>query len=212
MTKKNFIEELRRALCGLSEDEIQHSLDYYEEIINDRIESGMSEEEALKAIGTPEDIAREILLEMPLPKIIKTKYKQKRSWQAWEIILLILGSPIWLSLAIALLSIAFAAYAVIWSVVIALWATGVSLAAVSVFCTVKFALTLVSAAPFALLHLGTGFVCAGTAILLYFVCIKLTVLLVKASVALLRKLKSKIVERGILKQNKKAEVKDENSN
>ena len=46
----------------------------------------------------------------------------KRPLRAWEIVLIILGSPLWLPLLVAGAAIVISVYAVIWSLVIALWA------------------------------------------------------------------------------------------
>ena len=49
--------------------------------------------------------------------------------KTWEIVLLAVGSPIWLALAIAAAAIVISVFAVIWSVLVALWAVPVSLIA-----------------------------------------------------------------------------------
>ncbi len=197
MTKKQFCDELRRALRGLSDEEIQSSLDYYEEIIDDRIESGMSEEEAVAALGAPEDIAREIMLDMPLPKIIKTKYRQKSTWRTWEIILLILGSPVWLPLLLTAAILVITVYIVIWSVAISLWAIDASLAACSVtglflFCVLLGSGNFLSA----FLYLGAGLTLAGLSIFMFLGCNAFTALTVKLGSLIWRALKSIFIRKG----------------
>ena len=66
MTKSEFLAELKERLTGVSEADLNRSLDYYTEMIEDRMEDGLSEEEAVKDVGTPAAIAEEILKEMPL--------------------------------------------------------------------------------------------------------------------------------------------------
>ncbi len=197
MTKQRFCDELRRALRGLAEDEIQSSLDYYKEIIDDRIESGMSEEDAVAALGAPEDIAREIMLDMPLPKIIKTKYRQKSNWRSWEIILLILGAPIWLPLLLAAAILVLAVYIVIWSVAISFWAIDVSLAACSLtglflFCVLLGSGNILSA----FLYLGAGLTLAGLSIFMFLGCNAFTALTVKLGSLIWRALKSIFIRKG----------------
>ena len=45
MTKNEFISRLRARLSGLPKDEIRERLAFYGEMIDDRIEEGLSEEE-----------------------------------------------------------------------------------------------------------------------------------------------------------------------
>ena len=61
MRKTEFLERLRAALNALPEEEAKKTIAYYAEMIDDRIEDGMSEEEAVAGLGEPEAVAREIL-------------------------------------------------------------------------------------------------------------------------------------------------------
>ena len=97
MTKLEFLSELRARLSGVPEKELESSLDYYSEMIDDRIEDGMEEKDAVRAVGTPEEAANEVLAEIPLAKLVKNRVRPSRRLRAWEIVLLALGSPIWLS-------------------------------------------------------------------------------------------------------------------
>ena len=56
MTKTEFLEQLKNSLTGLSEEDIKKSVDYYEEMIDDRMEDGIAEEEAVGGLGTVEEI------------------------------------------------------------------------------------------------------------------------------------------------------------
>ena len=57
MTKQAFLEELRRLTGGLSAGEQARLIDYYSEMIDDRMEEGIPEAEAVAALGSPADIA-----------------------------------------------------------------------------------------------------------------------------------------------------------
>ena len=92
MTKLDFILALHERLSGLPQDEIEERLSFYGEMIDDRMEDGLSEEDAVNDIGTVEDIAQQILTEIPLSKIVKEKIKKKRSLKAWEIVLIFMPS------------------------------------------------------------------------------------------------------------------------
>ena len=60
MSKTEFIEQLRSALNGLSEEDLKKSVDYYEEMIDDRIEDGIPEEEAVSGLGSIDEIKNKI--------------------------------------------------------------------------------------------------------------------------------------------------------
>lgn len=91
MTKQLFLNELSAALHGLSREERYRTLSYYDELIDDRVEDGQSEE-AVESLGSPEQIAREILgEEEPAPSTSKGR-------KVWLIVLLVLGFPLWGSL------------------------------------------------------------------------------------------------------------------
>jgi len=59
MTKSEFILSLSEALASLPGRERSRVLEYYEEMIDDRIESGMTEEDAVAAMGSIEEILKE---------------------------------------------------------------------------------------------------------------------------------------------------------
>ena len=60
MKKNDFLEKLEKLLDGLPKCDIDSSVEYYSEMIDDKMEEGLSEEEAVAAIGTPEEIAENI--------------------------------------------------------------------------------------------------------------------------------------------------------
>lgn len=71
MNKQAFLSALRKGLTGLPENDIEHSIEFYSEMIDDRIEEGMSEEEAAASIGNIDDIVSQILSETSLTKLVK---------------------------------------------------------------------------------------------------------------------------------------------
>ena len=169
MTKLEFLATLRDRLAGLPGEDIGRSMDYYSEMIDDRMEEGVSEEEAVQAIGSMDDVVAQILMETSLPKLVKAKVSRNRSLRAWEIVLLILGSPIWLPLALAALVILLAVYIVIWSMMLVLYAVDLSMAATGIAGLLGAAAQMFGGrlAQGAFLA-GSGLACAGTAVLLFF--------------------------------------------
>lgn len=183
MTKVRFLLSLHDRLSGLPQDDVEERLSFYSEMIEDRIEEGVSEEQAVAELGSVDEVAAQIVADIPLSKIARAKIKPKRRMKAWEIMLLVLGSPVWLSLLIAAAAVLFSLYVVIWVVVVSLWAVFVSLAAaaaIGVAVCIVFALSGRGAEGLAML--GAGIVCAGLAIFLFYGCLaagKGTLLLTK---------------------------------
>ena len=171
MNKKEFLEELRKGLSGLPQDDIEERLTFYSEMIDDRMEEGLSQEEAVAEIGSVKDIVSQIMSEIPLSRLVKEKVKPKRALRAWEIVLLALGSPIWISLLIAALAIVFSLYVVLWSVIICLWAAGLGIAGGSLGGILSAViLTILGNFLQGAAVLGAALVCAGIFILWFFMC------------------------------------------
>ncbi len=171
MSKQEFLAELEARLFGLPQDDIWDRLTFYSEIIDDRMEEGLSEEDAVSVIGSVDEIVSQIVAEIPFTKIVKEKIKPKRALKAWEIVLLALGSPIWIPLLIAAFAVIFAAYAVIWSLIASLWALEVSVAACSLAGIFDaFVFLIRGNVTIGIAMLGAGAFFAGMSILLFFGC------------------------------------------
>ncbi|MBR3145084.1 MAG: DUF1700 domain-containing protein [Clostridia bacterium] len=127
MNKTEFLSRLKSALTGLPEEDIAERIEFYSEIIDDRIEEGMSEEEAISKIGTIDEVKAQILSDIPFPKIIKDRIKPKRKLSAIEIVLIILGFPVWFPVIVSLITVALSLYIVVLSLIISLWAVFLSL-------------------------------------------------------------------------------------
>lgn len=172
MNKQEFLKALKKALHGLPEDDIQKSLDFYNEMIDDRMEDGVLEQEAVAAIGDPQEIAKQILADIPIAKLVRQKIKSKHQMSVLEIVLLVLGSPIWLSLIIAVTAVVFAVYVSLWSVIISLY----SVAAAFVACAVGGAIASVCLFASegdifaASIMVAAALVLIGISILFFFVC------------------------------------------
>ncbi len=129
MTKLEFIETLREKLFFLPKEDLEERISFYSEGIEDRIEDGFIEADAVSQMGEIDDIVKQIINETPLNKLVKDKAKPSRALRTWEIVLLILGFPLWFSLLLSAFAIILSLYVVLWSVIISLWAIFVSLIA-----------------------------------------------------------------------------------
>ncbi len=174
MNKQQFLAELERGLCGLPQEDIEERLGFYSEMIDDRMEEGLSEEEAVAGVGSVEEIVSQIVAEIPLSKLVKEKMLPKEI-DAWVIVLVVLGFPIWLPLLIASAAIIFSMYVVLWALIVSLWAVFVAVVACAPACVILCIVLVCTGEGVAgLALLGAGLACAGVAILLYIGCIEAT--------------------------------------
>jgi len=65
MRKEAFLKDLGRSLGKLKREERRRQLEYFDELLKDMAEGGMSEEEAVEKLGQPRDLAGSILEQMP---------------------------------------------------------------------------------------------------------------------------------------------------
>lgn len=166
MNKKEFLKALGQGLSDLPYEEQDKWLDFYGEMIEDRMEEGLSEEESVEAIGSVESIVRQILSE-PQPE---ERYiaKSKEENATWKKVLLIAGSPIWFSLLIAAAAIALAAFISVCSGIIALYAAAVGLIACGLGGLVALPVFIHNGNVEAgLFCAGAGLFCAGAGIVLF---------------------------------------------
>ena len=197
MTKIKFLLSLHDKLSALPQDEVEERLNFYSEMIEDRMEEGLSEEDAVAAIGSVDEIAAQIAADIPLSKIAKEKIKPKRKLRAWEIVLLAVGSPIWLSLLVSAFAVVISVYAAVWSVIVSLWAVFGALAGSSVGVVVGGIVVITQGyALSGVALIGGGLVCAGLSVFLFFGCAAAT----KGTVELTKKtvvgIKSRFVKKG----------------
>lgn len=183
MTKTEFLKRLEDGLSGLPQMDIEERLAFYDEMIDDRMEEGISEEDAVANIGSVNDIIFEILDETPLHRLVKEKVKKKRKMGAVETILLVLGSPIWLSLLIAAFAVVFSLYVSLWAVIISLWSVFASVIGVAIGLFACGIIYICQSEVYGgVAIIGGSVVCIGLSILLFFGCkaaTKGTVLLTK---------------------------------
>ena len=143
MNREDFLTALAERIQQLPTDEKNTVYEYYNEIILDKIDSGMSEAEVVAELGDIDDIAAKILSEYaPQPDTVQgpaplqephitpsngysyqPQMPPKRSTAAkvWIIIGLVLGSPIWLSLLIAFFAVILSVVVAVVSVIISFW-------------------------------------------------------------------------------------------
>jgi uncharacterized membrane protein len=119
VNKHEFINDLGHRLRALPQEEVQGILQYYAESIDDRMEDGMDEAAAIASLGPLDQLAE---------KFLSQQEPKKRRFSPGVIILLVLGSPIWLSLGLAAVSVALGLYITVWAILGSLFVIAAALA------------------------------------------------------------------------------------
>ena len=167
MKKQEFLDKLRAGLWSMPEADKVRSLDYYGEMIDDRMEDGLSEEEAVAAIGNLDEIVKQILTESPRPpQVVQTAAPKRNPIPVWLIILLVLGFPVWGAIAISIAAVVLSVWVSLWSAVICLYVTAFALGASALGCALGSFFMIGGFAPVAVAW-GTALACTGLAILFF---------------------------------------------
>lgn len=171
MNKAEFLLSLRQGMEGLPKDEVEASLAFYSEMIDDRVEEGLSEEDAVLRMGDLDTIVSQIIDEISIVKIAKERVTPKRKLSKKEIAIIASSSPIWGSLVAAGIAIVIAVYATIWSVLISLWAVFVSIAACGLGTIAGgIVISIVHSTATGLALISVGIFLCGLAIFAFFGC------------------------------------------
>lgn len=180
MNKQAFLAQLRKGLSGLPKEDIEERVTFYSDMIDDRVEDGLSEAAAIVELGSVDAITEQIIADTPLAKLVKEKITPKKRLAVWEIILLVLGSPIWLSLLIVALAVIFVIYVLIWTVVVCLWAVFAALVA-SLLAGIAGGIVFIIRGDVAsgIALICAGLVCAGLSVFMFVGCKAATKLCVK---------------------------------
>lgn len=179
MKKQEFLDKLKIKLSSLPQQEINERINFYSEMIDDRVEDGLTEEEAISDIGGLDEISKHIISEIPLKTIFKETITKKKNLNTGTKLLLILGSPIWLVLIVSFFGVALSLFISLWAILISLWAVFVSLILGGLIGVILGIVYLVQGSTGVLL--GLSIVGIGLGIFSYFGCKELTKLLIKFS-------------------------------
>ena len=175
MNKQEFLSQLRQGLSGLPQADLEERISFFCEAIDDRMEEGRSEEDAVAELGDVGDVIAQILEETPIVRLVKERIRPKRRMRAWEILLLILGFPVWFPLLLSVFAVILSLNITLWTLVVSLWAVfgalvGSALGGVAG----GTALICTGIVPAGLVLIGGGVILAGLSIFTYFGCIAAT--------------------------------------
>ena len=197
MTKNEFISKLSSGLSGLPQTDIDEHLAFYSEMIDDMIEDGLNEEQAVEHIGNIDEIVSQIISDTPISRIVKEKIRNKRKPTALEIVLIVLGFPVWFPLIIAAIAVVFSLYISLWSVIVSFWAVFVSLLLSGILSVLIGFMQAFSVNVFmGIAFIGAGLFLVGLSILSFMLCKIITVGMAKLTKAFFVWLKNKFVKKG----------------
>jgi len=163
MTRDEFLGRLGELLACLPADQVEETRQFYAEAIADRMEDGMTEEEAVAAMGTPGEAAEATLDELPaVPRAI-ARTRRRSTALLW--VLAIVGSPVWVPLLAAFAAVAVTVYVCIWALALCVWIVAVALGSAGI-AELLFAACGVTIGhfPYALASAGVGLGLVGVAL------------------------------------------------
>lgn len=164
MTRDEFLNRLGELLACLPADQVKETQEFYAEAIADRMEDGMTETEAVAAMGTPGEVAEATLDELPaVPRAI-ARTKRKSTALLW--VLAIVGSPVWIPLLLAFVAVAAAVYICIWVLALCVWIVAAAFGGAGLV-GLLFAVDgiIIGHVPYVLASMGMGFASIGVALL-----------------------------------------------
>ena len=196
MTKNAYLSELADRLRQLPQSEIDKSIAYYSEIIDDRMEEGCSEEEAVNGLEAPVTAAERILQDAPLGMLVRERIRPKQAVSGWIIALLVIGFPVWFPLLLAAAGIVFAMYVVVWSLVFAFFASTFAVGTASLAVLITAFVRAGEGAGLIFALLGVGLLGIGCFILMGLATWMAASGVVRLTAALIRSLRMKLIHGG----------------
>ncbi|WP_291292887.1 DUF1700 domain-containing protein [Enterococcus sp.] len=170
MDRITFIKSLAAELAYKTKpSEIHHLIDYYDEMIQDLMEDGLSEVEAVAKLGTPKNIAQstlgaeEIVVQVP------------RRFHPLLLLIIFLGFPLWGSLLLAALLLMLSGLIVMWCLPFSTGIVGITGLIGGIASVILSPMLLSQGLHFSITQLGLGVIMFGIGI----ICITFTYMLSK---------------------------------
>ena len=166
MTRKEYMEQLKKYLKRLPKEDYDNAIEYFSEYFD---EAGPeNEQQVMEELGEPKEAARELLLNLLQETTTPSSEKKKRS--PGKIILLaflvLCASPVSLALLTGALGVLFAVVVVIASVIFSLGVTCVATVAGGIMIAGFGATLIFKSVAAACMMVGGGFLMAGAGILI----------------------------------------------
>ena len=163
MNKKQFCTLLENELrLYLSSKEVYKTLNFFKEMIDDRVDEGLSEEQAISQLGNIDDIVGQILDEHNIKKRQKKlvwRFIPQKTPSAANIIIAILLFPIWITIFSLVASFFLVFISLIFSLVVSIIAFFVG--GIALILKAPFYLIYEKNIAYCLDTLGFGFIITG---------------------------------------------------
>ena len=164
MTKTEYMKVLSKKLRRLPKEDYERAVEYFEEYFADA--GPENEQKAIEDLGTPEEAARELIMDLAEENADKPPKTVKRGMRAiWIGILGICAAPIALPLALVFIVLIACAFLVVFCVLLCLVIAGVSVAAGGIISAIAGAAVLFQSFADGLCNLGFGLGCFGAGLL-----------------------------------------------
>ena len=195
MNKEEFLQKLRSRLHIIPQNDIDECISFYSEMIDDFMEDGKSECDAVAKIGSIDNIVFQMVDNIPITTLVKKKITPKRSLTALEIVLLVAGFPLWFLLLVTFGAIIISLYVVMWALIISLWVVEFSFGITAVS-GIVLAFTYLLSGNFMslIMALGIGFTLIGITIFMFYACIYSSKGILSFSKKALRNIKLKLTK------------------
>lgn len=167
MTKKEFLAKGRKALSHLSKEELEERLAFYGEMIDDRMEEGLSETDAVMQILKSEETVAHLFLDESFEE--EKDEEKKGVGEGAKTALIVAGSPLWFALTVAAVVLWISLAATAFSVVVAVWSVFISFAVTAPVSVLGGIVIALFGRPLAgVAMVGVGLICAGLAVFTYY--------------------------------------------
>ena len=121
MTKIEYLKKLKHALRRLKAEERKKSLAYFSEVIDDRMEDGIPEPDAVAELESIEAAAERIIAEA------EAQGQMRKSLSTWEIALIVVGFPLWFPVLLTVGIVVLTLYLLVWIIISALFLVSAAL-------------------------------------------------------------------------------------
>lgn len=194
MNRQQYIYELRRELERMPFQEREDAVHYYEEYFDD---AGVeNEQKVIDEIGSPQEVAKQILKDFTIKDLNTPVQTPKQGFvKIWQVVLLILASPIAFPLAIAVVAVVFSVVIALVAVIFAFAAAGLALFLAGIAAIIAGFSVISSGIATTLFFIGIGMVLIGVGFVIgyasVFIGAKITTAIVRSLGRLLKRVTSK---------------------
>lgn len=123
MSSEGWLSEFEAAARrgGMARGDVMDAVEYYQEAIDDRVEAGMGEGEAVAALGSVDEAVRAVCGSLPPFRRAVAEVRKSRASTVIAIVLLVLGAVVWVPVAFGLAATVMIVYLVLWMLVGCVW-------------------------------------------------------------------------------------------